>query len=90
MRIKLAPNQKVLAENPIDLPDGNKIVTEVIKQGDTGIIVGTFYYTRGAANPSIRSWCGYCDGVLVGCVDCPNNDPVLNCIDNTITCGSKR
>ena len=88
MRTKLETNQKLLAETPTDLPDGSRVVTEVIKQGDTGIIVGTFFYSKGASAPSVSRYCGYCDDVLVGCIDCPNHDPHVDCVNNTITCGS--
>ncbi len=88
MRIKLQTNQKLLAENSTDLPDGNRVVTEVVRHGDAGILVGTFFYSQGASEPAMSRWCGYCDGVLVGCVNCPNNDPYVNCVNNTVGCQS--
>jgi len=90
MITKLSSRQKLLGENSMDLPDGNRIVTEVVKDGERGLVVGTFYFTKGASSPTVRSQCGYCDGVLVGCIDCPNHDGHVDCETHTMQCGFQR
>lgn len=88
MKINLHDNQKLIAETVTDLPDGSRIVTEVVQQDLSSVLVGTFYYPAGADDPELSRWCGYCDGVLVGCIDCPNNDPHLDCVNNSLYCRS--
>lgn len=86
MQTKIRTDQKVLAEHVVELPNGTKILTEIISQGAHGVLVGTFLVQQD--EPRLLSWCGYCDGQLIGCVDCPNKDPVLDCVQRRIYCAS--
>lgn len=77
----------LISENSVDLPNGQKMVTEVIQLGDDKFITGNTLV--GADGAKIMStYCGTCSGVSVGCVDCRNNDPVLDCINGRIYCAS--
>jgi hypothetical protein len=83
----LADGHLLLAQNSVQLPDGGKIVTEVVQVGESNFITANIRYD---ANGVIifGTFCGECGGVSVGCVNCPNNDPLLNCVNNTISCYS--
>jgi hypothetical protein len=84
---KLGPAQKLLSQNSVVLPNGNTLVTEVIQTGSEDFITGTILVdTKGVAITSV--WCGTCGGQSVGCVDCPRNDPVLDCPNRRIYCAS--
>lgn len=81
---QLNVGQELLAQNELPLPDGGKIITEIVKNQDGGIIVGHIYFEKDSNDVTIQQWCGYCGGQLVGCVNCSN--PFLNCANRTITC----
>ncbi len=82
---KLKDGQRIVSSAAIALPHGGSIVTEVIGQDQKSFIVGTIHVApNGVVTKAL--YCGYCDGVLIGCVDCPNNQPFLNCATRTVSC----
>lgn len=84
---RLKGTQKLLFQHTIDLRDGEKLVVEVVQNDPKSIILSHIQIDRSGAAIKCHS-CGYCGGVFVGCVDCPNCDPFLNCVNNTISCQS--
>ena len=84
---KLKAGQRQLSQNTTDLGNGQKMVTEVIQTGPNEFLTGNILIDKDGA-VIMGTWCGTCDGTSVGCVDCPNNDPVLNCVNRTISCAS--
>jgi hypothetical protein len=84
---KIDASKKLLSQQSLALPDGNTLVTEVIQAGPDAFITGNILV--GPAGIVINStWCGTCAGKSVGCVDCPRNDPVLDCPNSRIYCQS--
>ena len=62
---------------------------EVLKTGDDDIVTANILV--GADGKALTStYCGTCGGVSVGCVDCPNNDPALDCETAQFTALPKR
>lgn len=84
---KLSDDKKLLSQNTVILPNGNALVTEVILVGDNDFITGSILLGSDDAVIS-GTWCGTCSGQSVGCVSCPNNDPVLDCVNRRIYCYS--
>lgn len=85
--VKLAPGNELLGSGVVDLGDGRKVVTEVVAAGDVSTVISVTI--EGGKGAAARTMChGYCDGVYIGSVDCPNNDPFLDCINKTISCQS--
>jgi len=84
---KLAGSQKLLSQNTTNLSNGQKMVTEVVEAGPNQFLTGSILV--GADGAVITgTWCGTCSGQSVGCVNCPNNDPVLDCPNRRIYCAS--
>ena len=84
---KVSPQQKPLAQNTVALPNGNTLITEIVQSGPNQYITGTIMLDQNGHRVHAL-WCGSCDGQQVGCVDCPNNDPVLDCVNRTVYCAS--
>ena len=62
------------------------MVTEIMQVGENGIMhIGILTDADGSV--IVTSACGSCGGKSVGCVVCPNNDPILDCSTGTISCG---
>jgi len=83
----LSDGAKLLSENSVDLPNGQKMVTEVIELGGDQFITGNTLIGQDGQK-IMSTYCGACSGVSVGCVDCRNNDPVLDCVNRRIYCAS--
>ena len=85
----LSDGKMMISEHRTQLPNGQTIVHEVLKTGDDDIVTANILV--GADGKALTStYCGTCGGVSVGCVDCPNNDPVLDCVTAQFTALPKR
>lgn len=82
----LSDGAKLLSENMVDLPTGQKMVNEVIQTGEDQFIIGHILVREDGVSV-FSTYCGTCSGVSVGCVNCPNNNPVLDCVNRRIYCG---
>jgi hypothetical protein len=85
---KLGNGEKLVGQSQIDLPNGNRLVTEVIQIDRDSFLIGHVTVAQKDGVVIRGTWCGECAGRSIGCVDCPNNDPVVNCVNGTISCGS--
>lgn len=83
---KLADGQKLIDQHRVSLPNGKTLVSEVIQTGPDSFIAGSVMLDGETVIKG--TWCGTCSGQSVGCVDCRNNDPVLDCINMRIYCAS--
>lgn len=84
---KVKAGQKLLSQNTTDLGNGQTMVTEIVQSGPDEFLTGHILVDKDGS-VIMGTWCGTCGGVSIGCVNCPNNDPILNCVNRTITCGS--
>ena len=83
---KLSDGQKLLDQHRVSLPNGQTLVTEVVQTGDDAFMTGSILLD--GEKVIMGTWCGTCSGQSVGCVDCPRNDPVLDCVNRRIYCNS--
>ncbi len=81
----MTTGRALLASSEAALPNGGKVVTEIIEDGDATIYASLHFDPNGVQ--ILGYFCGSCGGVSVGCVECPNNNPVVNCVTRTIYCG---
>jgi len=84
---RLKGTQKLIAQHTLNLSNGEKLIVELIENSPSSVILSHIKLDRSGA-VTRTNCCGYCGGVLVGCVDCPNNDPFLDCVNNSISCQS--
>lgn len=82
----LASGYKLLSQQTTGLPNGNYVVLEVISVDTSSYIVAE-YELDSDGNATRNVYHGHCGGGYVGSVECPNNDPFLNCSAGTISCG---
>lgn len=87
--IEMIEGYELVSDHVSALPTGGKIVVQIIRAADKGYMVVHGYSDDSDPDvvPELRKACGYCDGVEVGCVSCPGNNPTLNCVTGTISCG---
>lgn len=84
---KLDGGKKLLSQQSISLPNGHTLITEVVQTGPDSFMTGNI--TVDGSGATISSvWCGTCGGQSVGCVNCPRNDPVLDCPNRRIYCAT--
>lgn len=85
----LSKDQEISSQNIISLPDGKYLLIQVITQGDSSdYIVAEHILDNSFAPVTTGKYTGSCDGKVIGSVICPNEDPVLNCVNGTIGCAS--
>ena len=85
--MKISQDQQLVAQHELTTRDGQRVAVELIRNSDTSMILAHSFLDDAGVVVNSTS-CGYCEGVHVGCVNCPNNDPYLDCISKTISCQS--
>lgn len=84
MRTKLEPGQRLISATEAALPNGDTMVLEIVAHDESTFVVSQSLIPSGSSEAKETQHCGYCQGVLVGCVTC--NNYTLDCVRRRIYC----
>jgi hypothetical protein len=85
---RLSPGSKALLAQAFPTGSDFEVIVEVVRQSDGALLVSRYLRRRDNGGIHGSETCFYCDGKLLGCIKCPNNDPLANCTTGQIGCSS--